>query len=83
MDEYNYRLDVETVPEFELTANEEESHSLLPQEDMSVTVNTVYDINTGKPVRFWFGTLEEYNALPVIYGDVFYNILEASCYATD
>lgn len=41
---------------------------------------TLRDLNSGERVRLWFGTLEEYNALPEVYGDVCYNIQEASCY---
>lgn len=65
------------------------AETLLPGEEATVTksssggvVNlhfglpegTVYDVNSGVRVRFWFGTLEEYNALEEIDPDVYYNI---------
>ena len=70
MDDFNYTLDVEETEEF----------SLQTEERIEARYFVILDLNTGKPVRFWFGTLEEYNALPEIYGDVCYNIQEASCY---
>lgn len=39
---------------------------------------TLRDLNSGDRVRLWFGTLEEYNALEIIYSDVYYNIKESS-----
>lgn len=39
---------------------------------------TLRDLNSGQRVRLWFGTLEEYNALEIIYSDVYYNIKESS-----
>ena len=70
MDEFNYTLDVE----------EQEEYGLHVEEKVEAHYYEIIDLNTGKPVRFWFGTLAEYNALPEIYGDVCYNIQEASCY---
>ena len=70
MDDFNYTLDVEETEEF----------SLQTEERIEARYFVILDLNTGKPVRFWFGTLAEYNALPEIYGDVCYNIQEASCY---
>ena len=70
MDDFNYTLDVEETEEF----------SLQTEERIEARYFAILDLNTGKPVRFWFGTLAEYNALPEIYGDVCYNIQEASCY---
>lgn len=34
------------------------------------------DENGGDQVKMWFGTVGEYNALPVIHPDIYYNILE-------
>lgn len=70
-DLYNFNLEVEETQRADLDLDEE----------IEVEIISVPDLNTGKPVRFWFGTLAAYNALPVIYDDVCYNIEEASCYA--
>ena len=70
-DLYNFNLEVEETQRADLDMDEK----------IEVEIISIPDLNTGKPVRFWFGTLEEYNALPVIYDDVCYNIEEASCYA--
>ena len=67
---FNYTLDVEESAEYNLQT----------EEKIEARYYVIIDLNTGKPVRFWFGTLAEYNALPEIYGDVCYNIQEASCY---
>ena len=80
MDRYNYTLNVDEAPEFQLDVAGDDNLNLDPHESISVTVNAVIDLNTGKPIRFWTGTLQEYNALPVIYGDVDYRIIERSCY---
>lgn len=66
----NYTLDVETSQDF----------TLHTEEAIEPRYYVILDLNTGKPVRFWFGTLEQYNSLPEIYDDVCYNILERSCY---
>ena len=34
------------------------------------------DLNSGEIVKFWFGTVDEYNALTTYDTDVYYNILE-------
>ena len=70
-DLYNFNLEVEETQRADLYLDEK----------IEVEIISIPDLNTGKPVRFWFGTLAEYNALPVIYNDVCYNIEEASCYA--
>ena len=80
-DLYNFTLDVEESPQLGLEAEELTRAEMELDEKIEVEIISVPDLNTGKPVRFWFGTLAEYNALPVIYDDVFYNITEASCYA--
>ena len=69
-DLYNFNLEVEETQRADLDMDEK----------IEVEIISIPDLNTGKPVRFWFGTLAEYNALPVIYDDVCYNILERSCY---
>jgi len=38
------------------------------------------DQNSGRPVKVWFGTVEEYNALETVDPDVCYNILEGAAY---
>lgn len=76
-DDRDFLLDLDAPPDYELGV-EDENHDLQP--DARFVIQTVIDLNTGRPVRFWFGTLEQYNALPEIYGDVSYNILERSCY---
>lgn len=74
-------LDVEEKPQVSLEAEELTRAELGFEETIALKIIAIPDLNTGKPVRFWFGTLAEYNALPVIYEDVFYNIMEDSCYA--
>lgn len=44
--------------------------------DTGVSASVLLDENSGEPVRMWFGTVAEYNALSVIEPDVCYNILE-------
>lgn len=44
--------------------------------DTGVKTSILIDENSGKVVRIWFGTVEEYNALSQIDSDVYYNILE-------
>ena len=80
-DIYNYDLTVEQDAQYDLEAEELTRADLDMDEKIEVEIISIPDLNTGKPVRFWFGTLAEYNALPVIYDDVCYNIEEASCYA--
>ena len=76
---YDYDLTVEQDAQYDLGVQSDE-YDLKTEEKIEARYYAIIDLNTGKPVRFWFGTLEEYNALPVIYGDVCYNILERSCY---
>ena len=38
----------------------------------------IKDENSGKPIKFWFGTMEEYNALSSVDPNTFYNILESA-----
>ena len=45
-------------------------------EDSGVSATALLDGNSGAPVKMWFGTIEEYNALAKIEDDVYYNILE-------
>lgn len=45
-------------------------------EDTGVSSTTLVDENSGQRVRMWFGTIAEYNALPEIRADTYYNILE-------
>ena len=75
----NYDLSVDQSPQYDLQT-EADDYDLHTEEKVEAKYYVIYDLNTGEPVRFWFGTLEEYNALPEIYGDVCYNILERSCY---
>ena len=78
-DVYNYNLSVDDSPQYDLQA-ETDDYGLHTEERVEARYYVILDLNTGKPVRFWFGTLQEYNALPEIYDDVCYNILERSCY---
>lgn len=80
-DLFNFTLDVDESPQVDLDAQELTRADLDMDEKIEVEIISIPDLNTGKPVRFWFGTLQEYNSLPVIYDDVCYNIEEASCYA--
>lgn len=75
----NYSLNVEESPQYDLQT-ESDDYGLSTDEKIDPRYYVILDLNTGKPVRFWFGTLAEYNALPEIYGDVCYNIQERSCY---
>ena len=75
-DEYNYSLRVDAPAEYQLQVGGDDSLTLTPSESVEVNINVIYDLNTGRPVRFWFGTIDEYNALEHIYGDVCYNIVE-------
>lgn len=45
--------------------------------DSGVAATQLVDQN-GQPVRMWFGTVAEYNALDEIRSDTYYNILEGS-----
>ncbi len=45
--------------------------------DSGVAATQLVDQN-GQPVRMWFGTVAEYNALTEIRSDTYYNILEGS-----
>ena len=44
--------------------------------DTGVPASRLVDSHTGRELRFWFGTLGEYNALTRVEPDVYYNILE-------
>ncbi len=46
--------------------------------DTGISATALVDINSGAKVRMWFGTVAEYNALPEIESDVYYNILEGA-----
>lgn len=52
-----------------------ETHSY---KDSGVRASRLIDENSGKEVRMWFGTIEEYNAIPDHDPDVYYNILEGT-----
>lgn len=45
-------------------------------QDTGVPATGLTDQNSGATVKMWFGTITEYNALPVIREDTYYNILE-------
>lgn len=76
----NYSLTIDESPQYQLDVDAGDAQDLRVEEKVEAKYYTIFDLNTGKPVRFWFGTLAEYNALPEIFGDVCYNIQEASCY---
>lgn len=44
--------------------------------DTKTPASRLVDENGGGDVRMWFGTVAEYNALPRVEKDVYYNILE-------
>lgn len=44
--------------------------------DTGRPATALVDQNSGKVIRMWFGTVREYNLLPKIEDDVYYNILE-------
>ena len=44
--------------------------------DSGIPATGLRDQNSGEIVRFWFGTVAEYNALTTIRSDTYYNILE-------
>lgn len=44
--------------------------------DSGVSATQIVDINSGKPIKIWTGSIEEYNSLKVTYSDVLYYILE-------
>ena len=44
--------------------------------DTGVAATALIDQNSGEQIRLWFGTVAEYNALPEIRQDTYYNILE-------
>lgn len=46
--------------------------------DTGIPATALYDTNSKKPVRVWFGTVQEYNSLDRIEPDVYYNILEGT-----
>ena len=45
-------------------------------QDTGVPATGLTDQNSGTTVKMWFGTIKEYNALPQIRPDTYYNILE-------
>lgn len=45
-------------------------------QDTGVPATGLTDQNSGTTVKMWFGTITEYNALPQIRPDTYYNILE-------
>ena len=44
--------------------------------DTGVAATALIDQSSGESIRIWFGTVAEYNALPEIRHDTYYNILE-------